>query len=130
MDLQTRCLEYLKQEGFSPEIVDDGIIFKYLGNVILVRQYKNDDTYLNLMIPCIYKVVPADKEKYLEVANKVNTRIKTVKITVTENWVNIEIERFVGSSSNLSDFIPNYLHVLLLGQKEFYTHLLQATTNK
>ena len=123
MDLQTRCLEYLKQEGFSPEVSKDDknrIVFKYQLRTILIYKDDEDDNYLYMLLPAIYAVNPSNRSKCLEVANEVGQRVKTTKIYVYDNVIWVSAESFVGPTPNLADFIPRCLDALVAGRQMFF----------
>lgn len=118
MDLQTRCLEYLEQEGFSPNVTEVGIFFKYQMRDMLIRKH-DDDEYFDIMLPAIYDVNPSNREECLAMANEITTHVKAVKALVLDDTIHLSIGLFVGPTPNFADFVPCCLDALVAAYQMF-----------
>jgi hypothetical protein len=94
-----QLLEYLKREGFRPEIDDDGdICFKLEGGVYFLIFDPSDALYLRLLYPNFWSIDSKEElARALHHANGVSRDIKVAKVVVNakEDDVSCAVELFM-----------------------------------
>lgn len=112
----THVENWLKNEGFRCEWDDDGDLrFKYQGCTLVCDNDKNDEQFLRIVLPNIYKI-ENDRLKVLEAMNTVNSEIKVLKAFVHKDLLCLAIELFLDSKPNVEDFLERCLNILLEGR--------------
>ncbi len=120
-------LDFLKQQGFCPEVEEYGIAFKYqMKNFIF---WKNDDDsgFFQLIMPGIFDVNEENINTVLRATNKVNCDIKVAKANVMHGesvWLFFEI--LIDTNPVLEDLVPRALDILLGTQAAFYKSLQEV----
>lgn len=91
-----------------------GLIFSYQGCVFIIEDDTNDKQFLRICMPKIYTVSSDEKEKVLELVNKMNYEIKCLKASIDENdVVNLFTEIFVDSTPEVDDLLGRLLQIML-----------------
>ena len=127
MNLNDLMLEFLRKEGYRPDVTNFGIAFKVEGATFLYLTDDNDDQYFRLMMPGIYDVTDDNEFAVLRALNETNGSLKVVKLyTMGEGddrdvWVAFEI--LADSTPELADFVPRALSLLRAGRQDFYNRL-------
>lgn len=126
MSIFEQVNEYLKEQGLLPTIEDEQyIIFKYQTCTFLYIWPKDDEYYFHMVLPQIYDVNEDNREAVLEIANKVNSCYKLVKVCVREETVDISVQLFLDSDPEFDDIIPRVLNILLGAMQEFHKELTE-----
>lgn len=125
MKTTEKVLEFLKQQGFCPEIdSDDGnILFKYQMKNFLFVNNDEDELFFQLILPGIFDITEENRELVLDAINKVNVSVKVIKCCIINDEVWIFFENLLDSSPEVSDIIPRALNILQGAQLEFYKHI-------
>lgn len=125
MKTTEKVLEFLKQQGFCPEVdSDDGnILFKYQMKNFLFINNDEDELFFQLILPGIFDITEENRELVLDAINKVNVSVKVIKCCIINDEVWIFFENLLDSSPEVSDIIPRALNILQGAQLEFYTHI-------
>lgn len=125
MKTTEKVLEFLKQQGFCPEVdSDDGsILFKYQMKNFLFINNDEDELFFQLILPGIFDITEENSELVLDAINKVNVSVKVIKCCIINDEVWIFFENLLDSSPEVSDIIPRALNILQGAQLEFYKHI-------
>ena len=105
---------FLKQQGFCPEVEEYGIAFKYqMKNFIF---WKNDDDsgFFQLILPGIFDVNEENINTVLHAANRVNCDLKVAKANVMNGEIKCpkwncvkERHQFWESNFQQEDYMKN-----------------------
>lgn len=125
MNTTEMVLDFLRQQGFCPEVDEDNgnILFKYQMAGFLYMNNSDDQEFFQLIMPNICSVTEDNREMILEAANSINSGIKVVKACVFEDSVWLLFENFLDSSPDVSDILPRALNALQGARQEFYNQL-------
>lgn len=124
MKTTERVLEFLKTQGFCPEVDEHGgIIFKYQMATFLFINNDEDEEFFQLAMPHIYQVTDDNRDIVLEAANKTNTSMKVVKISVLCDSVWAFFEILLDQSPDVKDIIPRALNILMSARQTLYENL-------
>ncbi len=124
MKTTERVLEFLKTQGFCPEVDEHGgIIFKYQMATFLFINNDEDEEFFQLAMPHIYQVTDDNRDIVLEAANKTNTSMKVVKISVLGDSVWAFFEILLDQSPDVKDIIPRALNILMGARQTLYENL-------
>ncbi len=117
-------LDFLKQQGFCPEVTENGnLFFKYQMANFLYLNNDEDEEFFQLVMPGIFDVTEENRELVLEICNKTTCGIKVAKAVVQGENVNLYFEIFLDHSPEVKDILPRALGVLNSARQEFYSHL-------
>ncbi len=118
MDLMA---EYLRNEGYRPEVKDFGITFRAEGSNYIFFRNENDNEFIQLCLPGIYDVEnDNERNRALQAMNKANATAKVVKCVTMGDSVWVLFEILLDGSPELDDIVPRALAMLKNGQREFY----------
>ena len=124
MKTSERVLAFLKQEGFFPQVEDNGnIVFKYQMKTFIYVNNDDDEDFFQLALPAIYEVTEDNREMVLEAANQVNLGIKVVKCCALQDSVVVFFENLLDNSPEVADILPRALNILLGAQQRFYENM-------
>lgn len=126
MKTSERVLEFLKKEGFCPEIDPDNgnIHFKYqMKSYLYINNDDDDENFFQLALPWIYDVTEDNRDLALEAANKTNINIKVIKCCIIKDGIWVFFENLLDSSPEMADIIPRALAILQGAQKDFYQNI-------
>ena len=117
MKTTERVMEFLKQQGFCPEIDPENgnIIFKYQMRTFIFINNDEDESFFQLALPGIVDVTEDNRELVLEACN--------IKCCIPHNDVWIFFENLLDSSPEVSDIIPRALAILQGAQMQFYQNM-------
>ncbi len=124
MKTTERVLDFLKTQGFCPEVDEHGgIIFKYQMATFLFINNDEDEEFFQLAMPHIYQVTDDNRDIVLEAANKTNTSMKVAKISVMDDSVWAFFEILLDQSPDVKDIIPRALNILMGARQTLYENL-------
>jgi hypothetical protein len=124
MKTTERVLEFLKTQGFCPEVDEHGgIIFKYQMATFLFINNDEDEEFFQLAMPHIYQVTDDNRDIVLEAANKTNTSMKVAKISVLDDSVWAFFEILLDQSPDVKHIIPRALNILMGARQTLYENL-------
>lgn len=125
MKTSERVLQFLKQQGFCPEIDPDNgnIVFKYQMRTFIYINNDEDEDFFQLALPGIMDVTEDNRDLVLEACNKTNFSIKVIKSCIPRNDVWVFFEILLDSSPEVQDIIPRALAILQGAQQQFYQNM-------
>jgi hypothetical protein len=125
MKTSEMVLDFLRKQGFCPEVDSDNgnIMFKYQMGGFLFVNNDEDEEFFQLIMPAICDVTEDNREMMLEIANKVNTSIKVVKVAVLGDEVWLFFESILDNSPEVGGIIARGLGILQNARQEFYKHM-------
>ena len=84
---QQMYINYLKAEGFSPNVDSDGdVAFKYEGRTYYIIVYEDDPQFFSIIYPNFWKIESDDEQiQAVFSATEVTRRKKVVKVYLTTN---------------------------------------------
>lgn len=121
--LQLMYLNYLKKEGYLPEIDSDGdVLFKKEGKsyFIDVEAQLEDPNYFRIILPNFWSIEnDIERLEVLVAADQVNSTIKIIKVyTVKDNtWASAQI--FISNREDFQEFFPRLMSILSGGVELF-----------
>lgn len=113
--------EFLQKQGIRyDELPTWDIVFKYeMRTFIYDNNDSLDERFFKIILPRIYEVTPANRNRVLEEVNRVTRLVKVAKTFVIENSVWVTFEILLDSTPNISDLMPRALEILLHSHREF-----------
>lgn len=116
-------LEYLRKEGYFPEVDEDGdIMFKREGRVYYMQPIKDDAVYFSLWRANFWSLeTPAEKDRALVAAAKTNLRFKVVKVFPTRDMddMHCKVEMFCNPIENFQPVFMRCLDAMSAAVQEF-----------
>lgn len=106
-------LEQLKSMGFEPAYMDDErYIFEYKGIKYLLRNEVGNEEFLSISIPVFYEFTEEDKMKVYENVNLINSLVKYVKLTISDEYVSVVYEHRMAAEEDLEELLEDIIHAL------------------
>ncbi len=118
-------LNFLKQQGFCPEVDPDNgnILFKFqMANFLFVNN-DEDEEFFQLVMPNIFDVTEDNREMALEAANKLNFSIKVVKASIVNDGIWLFFENLLDKTPDVSDILPRALQILQTARQQYYQNI-------
>ena len=114
-------VEYLKSEGFHPEITDSyRVYFKFEGRPVYFNANPEDDQQFTLFIPNVCPVEASDRDLAIKTAHYVGSRLLGVKVVVLDdNQVWVAHEAFAADISAFTAILNTVAERLLYGARDF-----------
>ena len=118
-------MNFLKEQGFCPKVDEDNgnIIFKFQMCTFVFFNNDEDESYFQLALPQIFDVTEDNRELALEAANKVNQRVKVVKVIIPNESVWALFEVILDESPEVGSIIARGLDILMGARHAFYEAL-------
>lgn len=118
-------LNFLKQQGFCPEIDSDNgnIIFKFQMATFLFVNNDEDEDFFQLVMPNIFDVTEDNREMALEAANKLNFGIKVVKACIINDGIWLFFESLLDKTPDVADILPRALQILQTARQQYYENI-------
>jgi len=124
MSAKDLVLDFLRKEGFLPEVDENGnVVFKYQMTTFVFFVDENDEGFFQLAMPHIYDVTEDNRELVLEAANRVNQSLKVMKACVVDNSVWLMFEILLDATPDVKDIMPRALSILMGSRQAFYQEL-------
>lgn len=125
MKTSERVLEFLRSQGFCPEVDSDNgnIVFKYQMLTFLFVNNDEDSDFFQLIMPNIYDVTDDNRDIVLEAVNKTNLSLKVAKAAVLDDSVYLFFEILLDQSPEVKDIIPRALGILQGTRQSFYENV-------
>ncbi len=113
-------VEFLRQEGYSPQVDEDGDVrFKYEGKTYLVIVDADDPQFFRLILPNFWGVGDGGRARVLEMAVAASTKVKVAKIIVVRDNVWATLELFLPQAEDFRAVFPRSLSALNTGVRTF-----------
>ena len=117
-------LNFLKEQGFCPQVDENGsIIFKYQMSTFIFLNNDEDEEFFQLAFPYISDVTEENRELVLEAANKVNSKIKVAKVIIPGDDVWVLFEVILDQSPEVGSIIQRGLGILMGARRAFYEEM-------
>ena len=123
--------EYLKKEGYLPEMTEFGLQFKSENLDFLSFRDDQDELFLNLFFPQIFEVTEENRQDVLVAIEKANTEVKVAKSSVRFNnavWVGVEM--LLSETYDLGDIVPRALNMMKYYRDVFYHAYAETPSGK
>ena len=120
-------LDFLKKQGFLPEVEEHGISFNYQMKTFIYWIHDDDNEFFQLTLPGIFKANEANLDAVLRATNYLNSHLKVVKANVVNEeivWLFFEI--LLDSNPALEEIVPRALNALLGAQNIFYQKISEG----
>jgi hypothetical protein len=131
--LQSMYLDYLKREGYFPEIDSDGDVrFKKEGIAyfIDVRSQQKDSEYFRIILAGFWSIDnEAERLMVLNTADQVNSTVKVMKIYTVEDHTWAAVEIFVPKPEDFKKIFPRLMSVLS-GGVELFAQTMRELRNQ
>jgi len=120
---QRMYTEYLKTEGYTPEVDSDGDVrFKYNGCLYFIQIQENDPEFFRILRPNIWRVESeAERSKVLVAVNASNVETKLVKFFTLQDNVHADIEQLVASPEDFKGFFKRAMFALDHGTNNVFS---------
>ena len=127
--LQRMYSDYLKAEGYVPEVDSDGDVrFKREGKVyfISVQEIEDDPEFFRVVLANIWEIEnDQDKMKVLAAADHSNSNSKVCKIYTVENYVWASVELYVGKPEDFKNVFKRVMSAFDTGVVAFAAKMLE-----
>lgn len=120
--LKEKCIGYLREEGYCPNVDNDGdVMFKVQGATLFLMDDENDETFLKIWLPQFWSLDDdQERAKAHFVSNKLNKEYKCGKIFLHNDNTHAVCELFVDENSAvLKETIMRCLNILTSMRGEF-----------
>ncbi|MDY3090504.1 MAG: hypothetical protein SOW66_05260 [Porphyromonas sp.] len=121
MKVIDRAAEWLKQEGYAPQLEDGFLAVKYQGLTYLIPDTGDDTTFLkvDLFFP-LTEYKDLSPEKALQLCNKVTQDVKIAKAVLRDESVVFAAETLVCESDKFGDLLPRLFDILGVAARYFF----------
>ncbi len=108
-------VEYLKREGYRPEVRDGLVAFRYEGGNYSIWVDDNDPTYFQLVYPNFWRI-ESDKERQtaIQCAEEATMKCKVAKVYVRPDGKDVmaDIEEFLPRREDFEQIFDRALRAL------------------
>ena len=115
--------QYLKEEGFAPNVDGDGdVAFKFEGGTYYILTNESDPRYFAMVFPNFWSIENGEElRKAYTAANDVSRETKVVKVHVNgkQTNVNASVEVYVDEPTGFRPFMKRALAVLQYAVGQF-----------
>mgnify|MGYP000700255316 FL=1 len=123
--------EYLKKEGFLPELTEFGLQFKYETLDFVSFKDEQDELFLNLFFPQIFKAEENTQQDVLTALNMANLQTKAAKGALhPDNFVWVGVECVLSENYDLEDIVTKSLKMMQFYREAFYHAYAQTPSGK
>jgi hypothetical protein len=125
---QSIYMAYLRQEGFSPDFDTDGdIIFKKEGRTYFIIVGKNDNDFLDLLLPNVWSIKSdSERAKAANAVSFANSSTKAAKVYISgekDQWVSIALEMYLENPNDFKILFSRMLRVIDVAEKDFISKM-------
>ncbi|MDR2529673.1 MAG: hypothetical protein LBD04_11785 [Synergistaceae bacterium] len=121
--LANMYVEYLKSEGYSPEVDKDGdVVFKYEGRTYYIGIDDDDPEFFIVVYPNFWEIESdAEKELALEIARKVTDTKKLAKVHLSGQGTNVSVRAgtLLKEPEDFKHVLPRMLNAIAIARQEF-----------
>jgi hypothetical protein len=114
--------EYLRSEGYRPEVADDLVWFKHEGGNFAICIDDDDPEYFQLTYPNFWKIESeAERQAAIRSADDVTRRCKVAKVYVRTDGDDVfaDVEEFLGRREDFQPIFPRAVSALHLATRLF-----------
>lgn len=114
-------MEFLREEGYRPQIDEDGdIVFKHESQSYLLFIEESDSGYFRLVFPAFWEISsPDEEEKASQIIMTINAEMKVVKLYQLADKMWAAVEMFCDPMENCKSVFQRCLRVLQLSSNRF-----------
>ena len=124
MKTSEMMLQFLKQQGLMPEVLDNNnIVFKYQMRTYMFVENDEDASFFQIMMPAIFDVTDDNRDAVLVATNNITKGYKIAKAVVMDDSVWLSAETLLDSTPQLEDIVPRFLDILMGVQQAFYNEV-------
>lgn len=117
-------MDYLRGQGFRPELDEDGDIrIKYQMLNFIIFDNSSDENYLQIALPFIYEASDDKLIDALLACNEVSKGRKVIKGVMINNNAWLFFEVLIDKNPDYDDIIPRGLEMLVGGRQFFYDQI-------
>lgn len=114
--MKEKILEAFKALGFMMKEFDETAYgFSYEGRSYLFFPSENDESFLNIALPCVVEEGETDDETFHQIMNKLNSTMKYVKAYKAFDGITLFYERELIGDEDLKMVIRKMIHHLDAG---------------
>ena len=123
--------EYLKNEGYLPELTEFGLQFKSENLDFLSFKDDQDELFLNLFFPQIFEVTQENHQDVLVAIDRANSEVKVAKGSVRfGNAVWVGVEMLLSENFDLNDIVPRSINMMKYYRDIFYQAFSETPSGK
>ena len=113
--------DFLKEEGFTPKVDDDGdIVFKREGLTYILFVNEDDEEFVRIDLPNVWEIESlGERQMVMAAAAEVNRQVKVAKVVPMGDNVWVSAQLLVDPIENVSKILPRAMNVLSLAVREF-----------
>jgi hypothetical protein len=124
MSRKEEIMDYLRAQGFRPELDEDGDIrVKYQMLNFIIFDNSSDENYLQIALPFIYEASDDKLIDALLACNEVSKGRKVIKGVMINNNAWLFFEVLIDKNPDYDDIIPRGLEMLVGGRQFFYDQI-------
>lgn len=122
---------FLEEEGYRPNIDDDGdIYFKREGKTYLIFVDSEDSKFFRLVFPNFWPIESEEERlMVLHAANAATAQTKTAKVYMVQDNVWASVELFIDDPSHFKALFGRCMDALGVGVQTFVTAMKAKTLN-
>jgi hypothetical protein len=123
--LQQMYSDYLREEGFSPKVDEDGDVgFKFEGGNYFIDVDESDPMYFSLVYANFWEIEDGEERaKVLEAANETSRTKKVIKVYAQQDNVWASVEIFLPAPDQFQGVFNRSLTALRDGKNEFISQM-------
>jgi len=127
----TMYSEYLREEGFSPTVDEDGdIVFKFEGSIFYLVM-DEETNYFRLIYPAFWSIdSEAEQEAAMRSALEVTKTIRVVKINIIKESVWATFETFCANPEDYKILFRRALNLLRAASRRFAEKMMEKVILK
>jgi len=120
-DLALDFARFLKKEGYSPEVDDDGdVVFKYEGGNYFVQFDEDDPEFIRVLYPSFWPLEnDEERAKARQIAHDATTQTKVAKVYAIDDNMWAAIEAFCPSPESFFPVFRRSLGALQTCVRQF-----------
>ncbi|MFN6052958.1 MAG: T3SS (YopN, CesT) and YbjN peptide-binding chaperone 1 [Gemmataceae bacterium] len=121
-------MEFLREEGYRPQLDEDGdILFKHEGQSYLLFVENSDPGYFRLVYPAFWEIsTPDEEEKSSQFIMDINAEMKVVKLYQLADKLWAAVEMFCDPIENSKSVFQRCLRVLQLASNRFMDKMRES----
>ena len=122
-------LDYLREEGYRPELDKDGdVVFKHERVTFIIFANEDDEQYFKMMVPYFWELETAEEtDRAVRVMMRLNREYKAAKFCETGEDVSLFVECFYDTADGFKSVFARYVDLLSSALREF-RQLMQEET--
>ena len=114
-------MDYLREEGYRPELDKDGdVVFKHERVTFIIFANEDDEQYFKMMIPYFWELESAEEtDRAVRVMMRLNREYKAAKFCETGEDVSLFVECFYETADGFKTVFARYVDLLSSALREF-----------